>query len=247
MSSSIPAEVVLVKDGPLGMELEDTIKRYTHELNLIVHPLKKNIGLARALNEGLRLASQPWIMRFDSDDICVAHRVLTQTEMARNGRLSLFGSQILEFDSEPSDTQRSRSVPLTHAAIRKMGRSRNPFNHMTVCYRRELALRLGGYPQIPFMEDYALWMNMLSLDIETANSPEALVLARVGNGMLARRGGLRYARSEWMLQRYMVSLGVKGVRRALWDGCVRSAVFLSPVAVRAKVYAHLLRTRARPD
>lgn len=247
LQTILPEEVVLVKDGLLGPELEAVIQRFVPDLNLVIVPLPTNVGLARALNEGLRQARQPWIMRFDSDDICLANRVQTQTAMAREGTLSLFGAQILEFENSPSDAECSRSVPLTHDAIQQMGQSRNPFNHMTVCYRRDLALSLGGYPEIPFMEDYALWMNMLSHGVETANSSEVLVLARTGNGMLSRRGGLRYAKSEWLLQNYMVDLGLKNRCRALLDGCVRSAVFLSPESVRAKIYHKFLRNRHQDE
>ncbi len=240
----LPAEVLLVKDGPLGPELDAVIDRYMRDLPLVTHPLPANVGLTRALNHGLRLVRQPWVMRFDSDDICVPHRVESQREMALNGRLSLFGAQIFEFDVSPAQARRSRTVPIMHSEILAKGLVRNPFNHMTVCYRRDLALSVGGYPEIPFMEDYGLWMRMLAQGIETANSHESLVFARIGNGMLARRGGVRYARSEWMLQRHMVALGLKSRRRALWDGSRRSAVFLTPVAVRSIVYEHFLRNDA---
>jgi glycosyltransferase involved in cell wall biosynthesis len=239
-----PAEVLLVKDGPLGPELDAVVDRYMRELPLVTHALPVNVGLTRALNEGLHRVRQPWVMRFDSDDICVPHRVESQREMALNSRLSLFGAQILEFDNSPSEARRSRLVPTTHSEILVKGLLRNPFNHMTVCYRRDLALAVGGYPEIPFMEDYGLWMRMLAQGIEVANSHESLVFARIGNGMIARRGGLGYARSEWMLQRHMVALGLKSRPRAVWDGCRRSAVFLTPPSVRSVVYEHFLRARA---
>jgi len=238
-----PAEVVLVKDGPLTAELDAVIDGFQSRLPLKVHALSENVGLAAALNEGLQHVSQPWVMRFDSDDICLPERTHLQMEMARTDLYGLFGGQIKEFDVDPEKTKRSRSVPCVHEEIKRYGLRRNPFNHMTVCYRKDLAVSLGGYPPIPYMEDYGLWTRMLASGATAANSPETLVLARVGNGMLKRRGGMRYAKSEWQLQKQMVSLGLKSRFAAMRDGTVRSLVFLSPQWVRGWIYGRWLRTR----
>ena len=239
-----PTEVVLVKDGPLGAELDTVINRYSSKLPIRVHPLPSNVGLSAALNEGLAIASQPWIMRFDSDDICVPQRIEIQQRMAMTGNLDLFGGQIREFNRLSSDAQRSRIVPCEHDAIRRQALRRNPFNHMTVCYRRELVLAAGGYPHIPLMEDYALWLTLLAEGARTANCEEVLVYARTGNGMLARRGGRRYVQSEWRLQEHMVRLGLKSRLSAVLDGCIRSAVFASPTALRGVFYSSLLRSKS---
>lgn len=239
----MPEEILLIKDGPLGPELEDVVDRYRGLLPLRTHALPMNQGLVAALNEGLRLATQPWIMRFDSDDICLPERTQLQMDIARTDRYALFGGQIKEFDVDPEKARRSRSVPRTHDEIKRYGLRRNPFNHMTVCYRKDLAIALGGYPPIPHMEDYGLWTLMLASGATTANSSETLVLARVGNGMLKRRGGIRYAKSEWKLQEHMVSLGLKSRFAAMRDGTARSLVFLSPRWIRAWVYGRWLRTK----
>jgi glycosyltransferase involved in cell wall biosynthesis len=235
--------VVLVKDGPLTPELDSVIVRHAAQLPLKILPLERNIGLTGALNAGLALASQPWVMRFDSDDICLPNRVQVQANMAASETLDLFGAQIGEFGSDTPVVDRARMVPCDHAAILKFARRRNPFNHMTVCYRRDLVLHHGGYPAIPLMEDYALWAKLLAAGARTANSPERLVLARVGNGMLARRGGMRYVRSEWSLQALLVRLNLKSRVASIMDGCLRSAVFLSPLGLRGWAYARLLRQR----
>jgi len=238
------AEIVLVKDGPLTPELEAVIAREAEGLPLKIVALPVNVGLARALNAGLAAATQPWVMRFDTDDLCVPRRVEWQTAMAQRGDLDLFGGQITEFDEDPSQAHRSRQVPCSHDEIRRFGLRRNPFNHMTVCYRRDLVLAAGGYPSVHLMEDYALWMTLLAHGARAANSPEVLVQARVGNGMIARRGGLRYVRSEWQLQQLLRRLGHKGRLSAWRDGGLRSAVFLAPGWLREKIYARALRRKA---
>ena len=240
--SQMPEEVVLVQDGPLTDDLHDVIDGYLAKLPMRLVPLSVQVGLPRALNAGLDVARQPWIMRFDTDDFCLPDRVRMQAAMAETGEFDLFGAQIAEFDHDPARARRLRRVPCEHAAIVRYGLRRNPFNHMTVCYRRGLVHALGGYPDILYMQDYALWMRMLSKGVRAANSARVLVHARVGSGLIARRGGLRYAISEARLQRTLVSLGLKNRRTAAIDGFIRSAIFLSPETVREFVYGRFLRS-----
>lgn len=156
-------------------------------------------------------------------------------------KFDIFGSQISEFDDDPVVTTRLRIVPTHHNEILRFARKRNPFNHMTVCYRKDLALRCGGYPDIRFFEDYALWIKMLTSGARCANDPVALVKARIGNGMISRRGGIRYASSEIKLQALMVNVGFKSFHLALFDAATRLAVFLAPAWMRALIYSRFLR------
>ncbi len=236
-----PAEVVLVRDGPLTPELDAVITPYAAALPLRTIALDCNQGLAAALNRGLQKVTQPWVMRFDSDDICVPERIAIQSAIMARGDVDVFGGQIDEFETDVDSAHRSRRVPLEHAGILRFARRRNPFNHMTVCYRTEMARAAGGYPAIPFMEDYALWIELLASDARAANCPEILVHARVGNGMIARRGGVAYVHSEWRLQGLMRRLGFKSRVRCLVDGVLRSSVFLAPHGVRSLVYEKALR------
>jgi len=239
-----PEEVVLVKDGPLGPRLEAVLEAHQSSLPLRIVTLPRNVGLTAALNAGLREVTQPWVLRFDSDDICLPDRIEKQLACIATGEADVFGAQIAEFETDPLQPTRSRQVPCTHPEIRRFAMRRNPFNHMTVCYRKSLVDSAGGYPGILWMEDYALWLTLMAAGARMANLPQVLVLARVGNGMVARRGGWRYVRSEWQLQALMRSLGLKPAWRAALDGMLRSAAFLLPVAARERVYRHLLRRGA---
>src|SRR4051812_24286343 len=69
--SVIPDEVVLVKDGPLTEELEKIINKYKTKFpeKLIIIPIKKNVGLGKALEIGLNGCSNDIVARADTDDI----------------------------------------------------------------------------------------------------------------------------------------------------------------------------------
>ena len=239
--TELPDEVILIKDGYLDGELERVIKLFSGEIGIRSIQLQKNVGLSKALNIGLEEASHPWIMRFDTDDVNNLERVARQRALISGQKLDIFGCQIEEFNCAPSEALRTRYVPLRHDEILAYAKRRNPFNHMTVCYRKSLALECGGYPDIPYMEDYGLWIKMLSRGGRASNSPETLVMARVGNGMVRKRGGLAYVASEIKLQALMRRSGFKTKLEAARDGAARSAVFMLPIRMRSLVYSQLLR------
>ena len=73
--SQLPDEIVLVKDGPLTLELDAVVSDYaTRYRSLKVVTLPKNQGLGRALNEGLKYCSYDLVARMDTDDIAKPNR-----------------------------------------------------------------------------------------------------------------------------------------------------------------------------
>jgi glycosyltransferase involved in cell wall biosynthesis len=237
-------QVVLVKDGPLGAGLEAAIDRWRAALPLWEVALPRNVGLARALNAGLAHCKSDWVLRFDADDLCVPERAALQRARIEDGALDILGGQIEECDPATLAVTGRRLVPCEEAAIRCFLRHRNPFNHMTVCFRRAFIQGIGGYPDIPLKEDYALWARAIAHGARVANLPQVLVRARAGRDLVVRRGGLGYARSELALQAWLRRHGVQPTLSSLLVGAARAAIFASPLSVRAFVYRTVLRSRA---
>jgi cellulose synthase/poly-beta-1,6-N-acetylglucosamine synthase-like glycosyltransferase len=241
----MPTHCLIVIDGPLNEALECSLQtlqnRYGKRIELLRLPT--NVGLAGALNEGLAHLKCTWIVRADSDDFNLSNRFLMLARLLQSQpQLELMGSAILEVDKlgKPISV---RQVPESETEIRQFVKTRNPFNHMAVAYRRETVLACGGYPNVYLKEDYALWCHMLSRQVRVANTNEVLVHATAGYDMYSRRGGWKYARAEWYMQRVLVACGLKQRWKAYIDGLLRAAVFLAPVFVRAKVYQIFLRKR----
>ena len=107
-----PAEVVLVEDGPIGSELSKVISRYESSLPIKRIPLSENIGLGAALRVGTEYCTCDWIARFDTDDICLPHRLQRQVEyLSQHPNVDLLGASILEFEHSPEQPQYRREVP----------------------------------------------------------------------------------------------------------------------------------------
>lgn len=237
----LPTEIVLVKDGPIHRGVENVLETFRDRLPLQVWALEENSGLARALNHGLQYCTQPWVARFDADDVCMKNRFDQQRRLILEGAYDVIGSAVEEFETDSQVPHAIRKVPCRERHIKRFCLWRNPFNHMSVCFRRSLVVAVGGYPDIPFMQDYGLWVKLVATGARMRNTKVPTVRVRTGNGMHSRRGGWNYVYSEVLLQRLMVKLGLKPRWRALLDGLARSAVFVAPLRIRQSVYQRFLR------
>ncbi|WOC14592.1 glycosyltransferase [Pseudochrobactrum sp. MP213Fo] len=191
-------EVVLVEDGALNPSLEAVIEQYREALNIKSVKLAKNMGLGTALAVGLNNCSAPLVARMDTDDIAVSGRFQKQYEfLVNNPNVTVLGGHIAEFDQNPYDPVGNRTTKLKHDAIVKAAWLRNPFNHMTVMFRKDAIIKAGNYQDVPSFEDYDLWLRVISAGYECQNLDEVLVYARIGNGLLERRSGWKYITAEF--------------------------------------------------
>lgn len=241
-----PNEIVLVLDGPIGADLLKCLERWKNLIGdtLLIVPLLKNIGLGKALNEGLKHCTNEWVFRMDTDDICVPDRFEKQIQFIKKyPKVTLFGGQILEFNDKPSDANILKSVPVNHSDIVDTAQKRCPFNHMTVAYKKSVIQAVGGYQHHHFMEDYNLWLRVIAAEHQVANLPDVLLYARVGNGMHARRKGFEYIKSEKQLLDLKKQLKLQKPLHANMLFLIRSALRLLPITLLSKFYNAFLRKK----
>lgn len=238
----LPDQFLVVVDGPIptGLKVAITNLQILYPLIEFIY-LPENKGLANALNIGLTFVKYEWVVRADADDINLSERFYTLAKAClANTNIQLVGSSILELD-ERGHALAIRELPSSEKDIRQFAKTRNPFNHMTVAYRLESVLACGGYPNIFLKEDYGLWCHFLAKKYSVMNVGLVLVHASAGMSMFRRRGGWRYAKSEWQMQRLLVKSGLKNGARAFFDGILRAGFFLIPSRVRGYIYLHFLR------
>nr|BFD66466.1 glycosyltransferase [Bdellovibrio sp. HAGR004] len=241
-NSVLPTEVVLVLDGPVLSSHEDIIRKFEAILPLKIVRLEKNVGLGPALNRGLESCSFDWVARFDSDDVCVSSRFAKQIKYIEDHPdLDIVGSWIAEFEADERQTTGIRVVPEKSEDIWSFAKLRNPFNHMTVMYRKSAVVKAGYYQNDFLYEDYALWVRMLLAGAVGANIQEVLVYARTGNGMILRRGGFRYLRSELAAQRNFAKLGFLSNFELMRNLLVRVPIRLAGQLIRGIFYRKVLR------
>lgn len=202
-----PDEFILVCDGPLTDELENVIKIYQKKYPMIlkVFRTKENQGLGKALKFGLEKCTYNIVLRSDSDDICVNNRFEIQMKfMEKHPEIAVCSSYIDEFDNDWENPSKKKIVPLKHDKIYRMAKFRNPINHMATAFRKDIILSIGSYKHVPYVEDYELWVRTMVNGYKMANIDKILVHARVGNGMVGRRGNKKYISSWRKLNDYML-------------------------------------------
>lgn len=188
-----PTQVVLVLDGPIRQELMQVINRFKDVLPLEIIKIEANVGLAAALNKGLKSCHYDLIARMDTDDICRSDRFERQVFlMKKHPEIGITGSYIDEFYESHLSPSKRRVTPINHQEIIRYSKYRNPFNHMTVMFRKHLVTKYGAYPDQKFAQDYHLWMNMIHNGVIGHNISEPLVFARTGRDLFKRRGGIKY-------------------------------------------------------
>lgn len=240
---SLPADkIVLVKDGTLTQELEDIIHQWQDKLPLQVVGYEENKGLAYALNYGLQFVDTELVARMDSDDICYPDRFEKQVAfMERYHEISVSSGHVEEFVKEPDKVIAIKKVPIGKGKIEKYLRSRNAMNHMAVIFRKSAVESVGGYEQVPYFEDYDLWVRMVQAGYKLENEDTVLVKARIGNDMIGRRHGIQYCRHEIYFLRKMYRMGFIHCLQLYRLFLLRIPVRLFPKRILSFIYTHFLR------
>jgi glycosyltransferase involved in cell wall biosynthesis len=238
-----PTEVILVKDGPLTSELDNVIEEYKIKYSILkIVSLEKNIGLGKALNEGLKYCLYEWIARMDSDDICFPDRFEKQLQfISKNNEITVLGSSMNEFSIQPGDIKSSRKLPETHNELVSFARKRNPFNHPTVMFNKKVIEDIGSYQEVPLFEDYHLWLRVIQKGYKVANLPEPLLYFRIGEDIIRRRHGWSYVKKEFLFYKRCAKENLLSTKNAYFAFFTRLPMRLMPKKILSFLYKKYLR------
>lgn len=207
-----PDEIVVVFDGPLTDELYSVLNTFQSGKEDVVryYPQDVNQGLGEALRVGSEKCTGDYILRMDSDDISDPVRFEKQIAYVESHPdIDVLGTDISEFQKSPeNEDMRVRACPTEHDNIVKMGKRRNPMNHVSVCIKKSALEKAGGYKNLLLLEDYYLWLNMIATGCRFANISESLVYVRIGNGFDAKRGSKERIEGWKVLQQFMLKHGM---------------------------------------
>lgn len=241
----VPDEVLLVVDGPVGVELEHVIQDFDNRDVFRVIRLETNQGLGNARRVGMAHCSHELVAMMDSDDLSVPDRFEKQlAAFDAMPEVSIVGGQIAEFVGEPDHVVGIRTVPCEDEEIRAELKVRCPFNHVTVMVKKSDVAAAGGYLDWFSNEDYYLWIRMYLAGLKFGNVPDILVKVRVGADMYRRRGGWKYFKSEFGIQNYMLMHKMIGLRTYALNVAKRLIVqVLLPNGIRGWVFRKFARTQ----
>lgn len=144
------AEVVIVVNGHNPNEtaaqlesifLYDFVKVLTSEIR----------QLTSNLNFGLNFSKGEYIVRFDSDDICLPNRLelIDKILDCESVKPDLIAGSALYVDNEKVELK--KPLPLNHVL-----KAKSPFIHPALTIKRKTLIDLGGYMGFQYAQDYEL-------------------------------------------------------------------------------------------
>ena len=246
----LPNEILVVADGPVSADLEREVERLKVKVQSSKLPIEvnyqkfeQNEGLGEAMRKVVLVAKGDYIARMDADDICLPNRFEKQMKcFEKDGKLSVVGGQIAEFDGDVTNVTGRRVVPLEHGEIVSYMKSRNGMNHVTTILKKKDLIDSGNYQSFFLLEDYYLWVRMIQCGCRFKNISEDVVLVRAGKEQMDRRGGIEYFKRQCEVFKYMLKTDFISLPHFLASIIERGIVHvLLPVSMRSLFYSVFLR------
>lgn len=245
LDQTVPTnDFVVVCDGPLTEELDGILDGFVRENPGIfqIVRLAENVGIGKAANIGLQYCKNDLVAKMDADDLSVPERCEEQLKRFEAcPELTVLGGHIEEFSDNPEAPFAVRKVPVTNEEIRTFARRRQPFNNMTVMYRRNAVLAVGGYRDFRRSEDFDLYLRLLQANYYCENLDQVLVKARVNEGAFDRRGSWATlkgcAQSRWNSYR----MGYASLTDVAYCVAGEAVIMVSPLGLKKFIYSKFLR------
>lgn len=239
-TEDIESRLYLAVDGPVTEEINQVIAARENHIHRILR-LDQNRGLAAALNSLIKLLTdEVFVFRMDSDDRSHSNRYQTQLDYFReNSDVDILGTDMIEIDTQTGNRRRVSFCNGPDDAIAKLCQ-RVPVAHPTVCFRRRVLDRVGGYPLAGTNEDVALWFRCAQEGFQFDNVKQPLLDFTIGPNFWNRRS---YKKAVSELRCY--AQGIWAMEGLTWKYAYPLARFslrIAPSWVARKVYNSKLRS-----
>jgi len=218
-------ELLAVDDGSSDgtRRLLETWARSDQRIRIVE---SRQRGIVAALNTALVAARAPLLARMDADDVCDCERIASQ-RTALEADPTLFGvtCRVAAFPRARTGAGMLRYLAWQNALLDpdELRRDRfieSPLVHPSVMMRTAAVLRLGGWRDVDWPEDWDLFSRAFELRMRIRRLPRVLYHWRQHDRQ-ATRVDPRYAEARFraarahFLARRLRERGV-GQRRALW-------------------------------
>jgi glycosyltransferase involved in cell wall biosynthesis len=200
-----PNEIIFIFDGPCSQIIKDYVLNF-----LLIHFSgqytilynRVNRGIAYSYNRAIKKTLFDIVAIQDSDDTSVKQRFYLQiNEFKKNTDLTVLAGSVLEFRQ---NTKYLKKNPTTNNSIKRHLFIKNPINHPTVMINKKNLKKNLLYKECKRMEDYYLWINLISKKFIFKNLPNILVKTYIDQGFLNRRTSFLIIFSEIKIQLLLI-------------------------------------------
>ena len=248
---AVTVDLLIVADGPLSRDLSQVISDVEgyQDDNFSCRVIfeKEQRGLWHVRNRGLEESKTDLVALHDADDVMHPNRLFKQLEYHRQFECDVLGTSIVEFDPKTERIYGSRKALVDPIELLNAIKRVNPLAHSSVMLRKSSVFKVGGYRDVYLAEDYDLWIRMAGSGFQLRNLEEQLVAFARNDTFFSRRGGYRFVKSEWQIQKTLVKSG-QSSRLTSWIHFLeRLAYRLAPASLRKLVHSRFLENSLNKD
>jgi len=167
-------EIIIINDCSDDKSRE--LIRSFNDSRIKLYDNKKNIGLTKSLNKGIKKCRGKYIARIDADDIMHPKRIEKQVEfMEKKNKVAVLGTALTLID-ENNKIIGKRDYPVNK--IKRIILRRNPLAHPSVMIRKNMLPKKGYDERLKTAQDYDLWLRINKKN-KIANLSEYLLKYRL--------------------------------------------------------------------
>lgn len=164
-------EFIIIDDGSTDNTL-DIIKNYKDDRIIVFE--SNHQGIVAQLNYGISQAKYQFIARMDGDDISHPHRLEKQVLFIhKNSDIDIVGTNVIYINNYGRSVIK-KEFPENSNSIEYMMPILCSICHPTIMIKKEVLIEMGGYSNIKYVEDYDLFLRMLTKKKKMYNIQEYL-------------------------------------------------------------------------
>ena len=229
-----PAEIVLVQDGLLTNDLQATIDRFKNEHPTLFKILQMpdQVGLGLALRQGVLACSNGFIACMDANGYSVPTRIEEEFDAMFENKVDMVGSNVNEFVGSTENVVARRMFPQTPELIYKYAKKETPMSHTSVLLKKRMVLVCGSYENCYLAEDFALFINLLSMCAKGYNVQKPLVYKHYDEEFYRQRSGWEYFKAMILFNKKFYRTGWFTYRDYVCRSIMNGVESLVPPAVK---------------
>ena len=184
-------EFIIVLDNPDNNSINELILSYSNKdsrINVVKNA--KNLGLTASLNSALLFAKGDYIARMDADDISALNRFEKQINYIRENNLDFVFSAMNIINEKGEAKFKSSDRVLPPKSVNILSSISNVATHPTWFLKKAIYDMLGGYPEVPFCEDYDFVLRSISHGFKIGRMSDLLLSYRVRESSITNTNAL---------------------------------------------------------